>query len=129
MSAGPTETPHSAATGPRTDREGTAVRPLSLTDNGAAGSLGGADWALLFTEALASPLRTSPGHLFMSGVGVSLPLDASADEELVRVGAGLWESHQRPEGVGPRPFFAEAASQGRRHSRAAAGRTLESSWS
>ena len=65
----------------------------------------------------------------MSGVGVSLPLDASANEELVCVGVGLLESHQRPEGVGPRPFFGEAASQGRRHPRAAAGRTLESSWS
>ena len=65
----------------------------------------------------------------MSGVVVGTPSDASANEELVRVGAGLWESHHRPEGVGPRPFFGEAASQGRRHSRAAAGRTLESSWS
>ena len=40
----------------------------------------------------------------MSGVGVSTPSDASANEELVRGGVGLWESHQRPEGVGPSPF-------------------------
>lgn len=73
MSSGPTETPHSAATGPRTGREGTAVRPLSLADNGAAGSLGGADWALLFSEALASPLRTSPCHLFMNLVSPATP--------------------------------------------------------
>ena len=54
----------------------------------------------------------------MLGVVVSTHLDASVNEELVRVGVGLWESHQRPKEVGPRPFFGEAASQGRRHSRA-----------
>ena len=41
----------------------------------------------------------------MSGVGVSTPSDASANEELVCSGVVLWESHQRPEGAGPRPFF------------------------
>ena len=40
----------------------------------------------------------------MSRVVVSTPSDASANEELVRGGVGLWESHQRPEGVGPSPF-------------------------
>ena len=73
MYAGPTETPHSAATGPRTGREGTAVRPLHLADKGATGSLGGADWALSFSEALASPLRTSPCHLFMNLVSPATP--------------------------------------------------------
>ena len=41
----------------------------------------------------------------MSGVGVSTTLDASANEQVVRGGVVLWESHQRPEGAGPRPFF------------------------
>ena len=64
----------------------------------------------------------------MSGVGVSLPLNESANEELVRVEVGLWESHQRPQGAGPRPFFGEAPSQGRRRPRAAAGRRWKHSW-
>ena len=58
----------------------------------------------------------------MSGVGVSTPSEASANEELARAGVGLWESHQRTEGAGPRPFFREAPSEGRRRRRAAAGR-------
>ena len=58
----------------------------------------------------------------MSRVGVSTPSEASANEELARAGLGLWESHQRTEGAGPRPFFREAPSEGRRRRRAAAGR-------
>ena len=64
----------------------------------------------------------------ISGVGVSTPPNASANEELVRAGVGLWQSHQRPEGAGPRPFFGEALSEGRRHPRVAAGRRWKESW-
>ena len=41
---------------------------------------------------------------------------------------GLWESHQRPEGAGRRPFFGEAPSQGRRRPPAPAGRRWKHSW-
>ena len=41
----------------------------------------------------------------MAGVGVGSSSAASANEELARAEAGLWESPQRPEGAGPRPFF------------------------
>lgn len=52
-SAGPTETPHAAAAGPGQTGRGW-------------GSLGGADRALSFSQALASPLGTSLCHLFMN---------------------------------------------------------------
>lgn len=64
----------------------------------------------------------------MSGVGVSTPWDASANEELARAGVGLWESHQRPEGAGPRPFLREAPSEGRRLRCAEAGRRWKDAW-
>ena len=49
MSAGPTETPQAAAVGPGPGRGVTAVGTLRLADKGAAGSLGGAGWALSFS--------------------------------------------------------------------------------
>lgn len=41
----------------------------------------------------------------MAGVGVGRPSAASANEELARAGVGPWESPQRTEGAGPRPFL------------------------
>lgn len=40
----------------------------------------------------------------MSGVGVSTPSDASANEELARAGVGLWEAIKGPRRRGPGPF-------------------------
>ena len=41
---------------------------------------------------------------WMSGVGVSMPSDASANEELARAGWGCGKAISGPRGRGPGPF-------------------------